>query len=185
MEPRSRIEQLLGDDGKVLWEGKPQRYPYILSTFHFSLMGMLFLTGPAIVLWGIVTDPKGSFGWVGPVLFVAPFLFFGLLMFGAPLLAHWAYRHEKYVITSRRLFLHGGVRGQLLKIIQLADIRSLTVTASWIDRKYETATIKLYVGERGGESSLSRYDRLSNIARPAEVIKLTQGGIEENRTAIQ
>jgi hypothetical protein len=185
MEPRSRIEQLLGDGEKVLWEEKPQRHPYILSAFHISLMGMLFLTGPVIVLWGIVTDPKGSFGRVGPMLFVAPFLFFGLLMFGAPLLALWAYRHEEYVVTNRRLFLQGGVRGQLLKIIQLADIRSLTVTTNWIDRKYETATIKLYVGERGGESSQPRYDRLSNIARPAEGIKLIQSGIEENRTAIQ
>lgn len=183
MEPKSRIEQLLSDGERVLWGRKPQWHPYVLSSFYMSLVGMLFLVGPAIILWGIVTSSKESSWLVGRLLFLAPFLFFGVLMFGAPLLALWAYRHEEYVVTNRRMFLFDGLRGQLLKIIQLADIRSVTVTANWFDRKYGTATIKLYVGERGGESSQPRHDRLSNIERPAEVIKLIQSGIEENRTS--
>ncbi len=173
----SNIHNVLYDKEEILWEGKPEKAPYMVGAFFSSIPLFLFgIPFAAIPLFMHVMSNGSPMSWM---IFVMPHFWVGLgLMFGPIISAVLSYPRINYAITNRRVMIESGVFNYNIKTIDNDQISNATVNVSIVDGWYggTTGTIMLSEGLANimyvrTASAMSRLDCLLHIKDPYTVFK--------------
>ena len=177
------IKKQLEDDEEILWNGTPEKSPYVVGAFS-DLRGFLVYTIFTSVIFGIIIfadsvddSDDGSM--------MLSFLFFYLLMMSPVIYSliktiffvNKAYDQIYYVITDRRLLLRNGINKIYYSSIYFKDIVDCHINVSISDRKAQTATIEV--------SQYGRYmstNHLFNISGYGKVLKLINENIRKAKS---
>ena len=174
------IKKQLEDDEEILWNGTPEKSPYVVGAFS-DLRGFLVYTIFTSVIFGIIIFADSVDDSDGGSLMVS-FLFFYLLMMSPVIYSliktiffvNKAYDQIYYVITDRRLLLRNGINKIYYSSIYFKDIVDCHINVSISDRKAQTATIEV--------SQYGRYmstNHLFNISGYGKVLKLINENIRK------
>ncbi len=133
----SEIEKVLSSNEKVIWEGKPQKTPYIISN-----LGVLFFT---YVFLAFATADTSSSTPTSPIFFI-----FGLILFiVASIFMILSYNKIYYAITDKRVILQKGLIGRDFESVDFDKINSITVNVGILDKLFgnNSGTILLDSGK--------------------------------------
>ena len=198
------IDKVLDTGEKVLWEGKPNFGPFILTgtipSFIFGLIWLAFLV-PFIVVGFLgpnlsstipdvnvqnvpVTSPAKSFisiFFIGWNLFLIPFLLIGLwMLIGMPIYKLLLHKHLYYAITNKRVIIQKGVIGRDFEYIDFDQITNAEVSVGLWDKIIGKDSGSILISSAGSfthgrhGNQISRPYTLSNIQNPYDVFKFVK-----------
>jgi membrane protein YdbS with pleckstrin-like domain len=145
----SEIEKVLSSNEKIIWEGKPQAFPYLVSKFVFLFVFFILYSsvtynpdtqnyenaGPFAIMLGI---------FLFIVLFIYNFLF---------------YKKIHYAITDKRVILQKGIIGTDFESVDFDKINSIKIDIGIIDKVLgkNSGTIMLDSGRMKSTSDSNGY----------------------------
>lgn len=170
------IRDMMDANEYQLWEGKPERFTYILGhpgLYIFALIWGVFDFAFIRLFFG------NSFGMpMGFGLFLVPFFLLHLMpvwiAIGGPVYRaiNWNYIH--YVLTDKRVYIQSGVIGRDINVVEFTDIREPEVNVGLIEKLRGCGTIRLTPGiytDRRGSQRRSNKSALLHIEDPYNVYK--------------
>ena len=174
----STIKQVLGENEKILWEGKPQFLPFIGFAVPFLVTGLLFFLGTLAV--GIGNDNPSAITM--GVLFL---LVVGVLPFVYNLLV---FPHTHYVITDKRTIIQRGVIGRDFVTIEHDQVTSAKVNVGLMDKMFGKNSGSLMIIHAGGATTKNDAavpDSLRSITDPYKVYQAFNKISHDVRSDIQ
>lgn len=169
------LEKVLDANEKVLWEGKPVFWPFLLNgilpTFLFGVLWTAFTGTFFFLASSSKTADAEAFGMIGL------FVLIGIAMIVIPLFYFpLVYKKTFYAITDKRVLLQRGIVGRDFVSIDFDRISHSNVNVSLYDVicRQQTGTINILTAA-GGETTTRRglpvpY-RLLSVSAPYDVIK--------------
>ena len=125
------LRRELADGEKVLWEGKPVRWFFLLigspAGLFVAAFGMLWLVLGLLLFYTIwIAPPEDEAPQIAiqvlSLLFLLAACYFA---FGRYLLAAQEWGHTSYMLTNRRVLLTTGAVGKETTSVELASLREL------------------------------------------------------------
>lgn len=158
----SQLSKYLRQDEKILWGGKPEPIPFILSGYAgFSIIGFFWLIS---ILLMISSMPMAGAPYPF-LLFAVFFLLFGLCLAIGPLVAELLrYRNTEYIITNQRIISQTGVVGLDTRFVELDKIQEVYVTVGLLDKIYGTGSI---IAVTAGYVPVGTHSNYGMLVRPA------------------
>ena len=164
---KTDLEQIVGNDEKVLWKGKPSKKCFILESIFNPLL-------PFALIWFLF-----DFFFIGKTMsigdgafsgFILVFMLFHLMpvwiYLGGVLLSLRRYKNTEYVITERGIYVSGGTFSYTYEIKPFAELSHVRVHRGIFDQY-------LGVGDVEASSNQSFYNgRSSNESIPGAVISI-------------
>lgn len=174
------IKKQLEDDEEILWNGMPEKSPYVIGAFS-DLRGFLVYTIFTSVIFGFIVfadsvDNSGSGSRMAGLLFFYLFMISPVIysLIKTIFFVNKAYNKIYYVITDQRLLLRNGINKSYYSSVYFKDIVDCHMYVSLSDRNAQTATIEV--------SQYGRYmstNHLFNISDYAKVLKLINENIRK------
>ncbi len=127
----NNLRRELADGEKVLWEGKPVRWFFLLigspAGLFVAAFGMLWLVLGLLLFYTIwIAPPEDEAPQIAiqvlSLLFLLAACYFA---FGRYLLAAQEWGHTSYMLTNRRVLLTTGAVGKETTSVELASLREL------------------------------------------------------------
>lgn len=153
----TQIDEIIADDEKILWRGKPKKSAYVLNAFLKML--------PIAIVW-IVFD--GVFigmgltqmGWEA---IPAPMKIFLFVFFAFHLIPVWVWianvvtanrqhKNLEYAFTNRRIIVRSGIVGIDFKNMFYTDVESVNLRVGLVDKMLKVGDI--YVNSKTGAAVL-------------------------------
>ena len=143
---KNTIEDVINDDEKVLWQGKPNAKSYVLA----AMLKML----PIALIW-IIFDGTFIFFITSGMIngdiplfilaFIIPFFLLHLtpvwIWIGGTIKATREVKNLEYAVTDRRIIIRSGVIGIDFKFINYTEIDSINVKVGLIDKIFKVGDI--------------------------------------------
>lgn len=138
-----KIEDIIDEDEKILWRGKPYRKSFILSSFFrmffFAIIWLAFDTFAIVMI--VSTGIKEW--W---------FILIMVIFFAFHLLPVWAWisnivtaskrqKREEYAFTERRIIIKSGIISSNIQSINYSSIDSINMKVGLIERACKVADI--------------------------------------------
>jgi len=169
------IHKIIDSNEKVLWKGKPQFLPYIISSTYLGVIfGIIWSTFIIIVLITAGTQKSTN-----TLLSLLPFGLVGFyLLFINPIYRILVHRYIMYAITNKRVIIQKGLIGRDFDIIDFDKVTNAEVNVSAIDKLFgknsgsiiiSTPASLAYTSE--GTPRVIPY-KLRNITDPYKVFRL-------------
>jgi uncharacterized membrane protein YdbT with pleckstrin-like domain len=187
------LDKVLDEKEKVLWEGKPKFWPFILGgsivTTIIGLFLMLFMIpfiGFAVydIIWG---SHILGFG-----IFLIPHFWIGIiLVIGIPLYQVFVYKHVYYAITNKRVLLQKGLVGRDFEMTDFDQITNAEVNVGVFDKLFGGSSGSILISTAGSFTygrhgqQISKPYSLRNIENPYEVFKFFKKISHAVKTDIQ
>lgn len=143
---KNSIEDVLNDDEKVLWQGKPNAKSYIwaavIKMFPIALIWLAF-DGTFIffITAGMIRGEMPT--WI--LAIIIPFFLLHLtpvwIWLGGIIKATREVKNLEYAITDRRVIIRSGVIGIDFKFINYTEIDSVNVKVGLIDKIFKVGDI--------------------------------------------
>ena len=182
-----RINEHLGLDEHILWQGRPKFTPFVLGRGIFvSIFGIFFL---AFFLLAFAL-PALSMG--APqmfIVFMIPFFIVPLLMIFSPLIwGFLAFKNTEYLITDKRVIAQTGAIGLDTRFVDLEKIQEVYVKIGFVDRFSDTGSIyaitagQAFVGMRqswGSATHMMTRPSISSILEPYKVQRILEEAIQD------
>lgn len=143
---KNSIEDVLNNDEKVLWQGKPNAKSYVLA----AMLKML----PIAIIWLIFDGAFIFFITAGMIkgdiptfilAFIIPFFLLHLtpvwIWLGGIIKAAREVKNLEYAITDRRIIIRSGVIGIDFKFINYTEVDSVNVKVGLIDKIFKVGDI--------------------------------------------
>jgi len=173
LQPAPDFQSVTEPGEKILWQGKPVFWPFVLHGVPILAFGLL---------WGAMD--LGLFGAAGhsarptDVHFLTAFMILhsvpawgGVLYCLYLVLSH---SNTLYAYTNRRMLMRGGVFGSSFKSIDYDRIQELDVIVGFTDRLFNVGTVRAYSGNTTSKGS-PIYDRFVSIENPYDVYRAIKG----------
>lgn len=125
------LRRELADGEKVLWEGKPVRWFFLLigspAGLFVAAFGMLWLVLGLLLFYTIwIAPPEDEAPQIAIQVLSLVFLLAACYFaFGRYLLAAQEWGHTSYMLTNRRVLLSTGAVGKETTSVELASLREL------------------------------------------------------------
>ncbi|MEK6900479.1 MAG: PH domain-containing protein [Nanoarchaeota archaeon] len=167
------LDKVLDKKEKVLWEGKPKFWPFVISgTLALSLVGLIFL------LFGIggfleIIESGNYFYLLLLPQFWIPVIF----AFGIPIYTLLAYRNVYYAITNRRVLFQAGVIGRDFQIVDFDNITNAEVSVGIMDKLFGNTSGNIFIYT----ASEKQYSFL-HVQNPYEVFRFFKKVSHEVKT---
>lgn len=165
-----------GDDEKILMLKTPNFKAAFFNDLKEHLKSLLisFLIFGTIVLigkyckWNI--DIISTLGFFGIVVLIGIFNSIKTL---------YKVKNTKIIITNQSVIITESAKIPSVKCIQLDAIESLELKRSFIDKRFDTGTIKIYTGKTKNtdEGQEKIYDQLIAVSEPDKVYLLLRNRI--------
>jgi len=160
----NEIPKILEKNEKIVWDGKPKYWPYILSALFGSIIAGVFVG----IFAGSFLKSFTAGIVIGVVIFCLAFLWGNL-----------SYRFAHYALTDERAVFQSGIFGRNFKSIDYDDIKNASVSIGLLNWLFNTGSINLFTGEiesTGGKDSQIRpkYDSFMYILNAYDVLKELQ-----------
>ncbi|EKE25758.1 MAG: hypothetical protein ACD_5C00042G0003 [uncultured bacterium] len=129
------LEKVLDENEKVIWEGKPDFWPFFLGgTVPLTIFGIFWMGFMAIFIFTSFKTP-GPFRYV---IFLMPHFWIGLgMLFGPAIYNYFVYRFTFYVITDRRVIFQAGIIGRDFKFVDFDQITNAEVNVGIFDKLFK------------------------------------------------
>ncbi|MBI2079556.1 PH domain-containing protein [Candidatus Micrarchaeota archaeon] len=184
------LEKVLDEDEKVLWEGKPEFWPFFLGgSIWISLFGLIWLLFISPVFLLGFADPEDS---SIALIFMIPFLLIGLgLVFGTPLYNLFVHKHIYYAITDKRIIIQHGIIGRDFEILDFDQVTNAQVNVDLFDQIFGGKTGSILTSCAGiagytkNGTPITKSYNLANIQDPYEVFKFFKKVSHDVKTDIQ
>ncbi|MCK5087791.1 MAG: PH domain-containing protein [Melioribacteraceae bacterium] len=160
-----QFDTILDDGEKILWRGKPQFFPFIMSGIPFLIIGLLW---GAFDIFFITMMPDEMSGFAIPFFAIHMFPFYGSILNMLRLVL--VFKNTEYAITDKRLIVRTGFWGIDFRSLDFSTISDVEVNVNPVENMYSVGTIRIYStniirrGRRG-------YNRFVGIQNPYEVYK--------------
>jgi len=171
----SDIKLMIGDNEKIIWEGKPNKKCFILESI-FNPMLPFALIWAAFDIFAIGLSFGASMGF-----FILIFLLFHMmpvwLYLGGVILAFRKYRNTQYVITDVGVYVSGGGFRYSYDMKPWAELSNISVERGIFDQKLGVGDVVFYTGEviRGSKGKYySQSISIINIPDYEKVFKLAK-----------
>jgi len=169
------IRNILYDNEKVLWEGRPERAPYLAGAALVCIPLFFFgLAFAAIPLFMAVSAYHGGQKGFAALIFLMPHFWVGIgIMFGPYICAYLSYSRTSYAITDKRVLIETGVISQNITALEYSMISDATVRVSAVDNWYGLNTGTIIISSTGARlnNGKMRPTSLCNIKDPYGVFK--------------
>jgi Bacterial PH domain len=178
------IEKILNENEKVLWEGSPNFWPFMLSgsiaTSLFGLGTMVFLIP---FMFFAIRDILFGSGVFGFGFFLMPHFWLGIgLLFGVPIYQYLVYKYTYYCITDKRAILQKGVIGRDFDIVDFDQVTNSQVDVGIFDKIFkpgDTGSIRIFTASGSTSGPVVRVNGVPiakpytfrNVQNPYEVFK--------------
>ncbi len=192
----SRLDRFLESDEQVVWNGKPQRAPFVLPVLGFVPFGLFFLAFVVFFFFNAVAAGAPDF-------FLFPVTFFVLISVGiifVPII--WQllrYRNTQYLITNKRIITQTGAIGMDTRFVDFDKIQEVYVTIGVADRLFGTGSLYAMTAGSGGFGPMQgpygygfgrgsfgfQRPSLAALKEPYEVQKLLQEAVERRKTSVK
>ena len=166
----NELTRILEHNERVLWQDRPQFWPFVLGGFVGALLGG-FLMVMGLFMFFIAKTIGNS------LLFLVPHFWIGVALFiGTPLYKLLVYKHTYYAITNKRVLIQTGFIGRDFRIIDFDKITNAEVNMGVLDIIFGRRSGSILLSSAGtfisGKHGLQAVPyRLSNIADPYGVFK--------------
>ena len=187
------LDKVLDPQEKVLWEGKPGFWPFVLggsiATTLFGIVWMIFLTpfiGMAIydILYG---SKIYGFG-----ILLLPHFWVGIgFVFGIPIYQFLVFKYTHYAITDKRAIIQKGLIGRDFELVDFDQITNIEVNVGILDKIVGTKdTGSIMISTAGSVvlnnkgNAVNRPHTFRNIKDPYEVFKFFKKVSHDVRTDI-
>lgn len=165
------FDKVLDAKEKVLWEGKPQFWPFFLGgTTAATLGGIIFLVMGAFVI--ALALQEGQY-----FVLLLPHFWVGVaLVFGVPVYNALVYKHTFYAITDKRVLIQKGLIGRDFEMVDFDQITNAEVNVSVIDKLFGRDSGSILVSSAGTltygrHGPVAKPYTLRNISSPYDVFK--------------
>jgi uncharacterized membrane protein YdbT with pleckstrin-like domain len=171
----NEIPNILEPKEKVIYEGKPEFAPYIVSTLFASLVaGVIVAVFVGIYLKSVILGLAA-----GIVILV-----FGIV------LANMSYARIYYAITNKRAIFQSGIIGRDFKSVDYDRMQNVSVDVGILGAIFKVGTVKIFTGEIETVSSgknysiQSKHDMFHYVSAPYEVLKKLQTELSKRKEAL-
>lgn len=137
------LKQLVGNNEKVLYEGKPSKKCFIFESIFNPLM-------PFAILWAII-----DFGVLGGILFmgeigefgffIIPFMLLHLMpvwiYLGGILFTVRRYKNTYYIVTDRGIYVSGGIFNKTFQNKPFAELSHVDLHRGIFDQMFNVGDI--------------------------------------------
>lgn len=142
----TETKDILNKDEQVLWQGKPNKKAYILSSifsmFPFGLVWLLFDGGAIIALVASGALKQMPIGMIfGLIAFFAFHLFPVWIWLGHIITASRSYKNIEYTFTNKRIIVRSGIIGIDFKNIYYSEIQSVNLKVGIFDKLFKVGDI--------------------------------------------
>ena len=186
------IKNILEQNEKVLWEGAPKFWPYMLggsiATTIFGLIWMVFLI-PFIAM--AVYDIFFGSHFFGFGILLFPHFWIGIiLIFVIPLYQFLSYKNIYYAITDKRVIMQRGWIGRSFETVDFDQVTNTEVTVGIFDKLFggnsgsiliSTAGSFTYSRQGGGIKPYT----MRNVLNPYQVYKFFEKVERDIKTDIE
>ncbi len=186
------LEKVLDQHERILWEGTPRFWPFLLSgsaiTTIFGLFWMIIL----IPFIGIaVHDILFNSHVLGFGIFLLPHFWLGIgLVFGIPVYKILVYKHTYYAITDKRVIFQKGLIGRDFEIVNFDQITNTEVNVGVFDKLFGSNSGSILVSTAGSftytrQRSVQKPYIIRNISDPYNVFKILKKSAHDVKTDIE
>lgn len=167
------IKSMLDKGENILWQGKPELWPYLFSQKTIMLIpfGLMFTLFSCSFVGMSVFTFFGAF--MG--LFGIPFVIVGLSMVLSPLIRYFSYKNVEYAFTDERVIIKSGLWAVNFKTMDYESVKNVQVSVTIADKLYNknTGNINIFTGEMGysKRGAYSKYSSFEATKNPYKVFK--------------
>lgn len=163
-----QLKNILDNDEKISWEGKPTFIPFIASGLPFLGFGIIWVIMNYNFIQNTSSNPNGL------DITSIPFLLVQLMPLWLSILnlvrLFLVFKNTTYATTNKRILLRGGFWGIDFKSIDYDKIFDIRVVVNPIENIFGVGSIKINAGLMGGMGT-PIYDSIAAISNPYEVFK--------------
>ena len=159
------------DGEKVLWEGSPQFWPFVLGKVILtSLFGLMWC---GVMFFMFLINFFTQDGLMRFVVLLTPHFWIGfLLLFGPIIYQLLVFKHTHYAITDKRVIVQKGVIGRDFDIIDFDKITNAQVNVGFFDKLFGKNCGSVFISTPSTMSA-SLYTNRSNAMRPHHLSSIT------------
>lgn len=169
------LDKVLDKNEKILWEGKPQFWPFLFSrSSPLVTVGVLWSGIMLIITLNALADP----GPLKYIIFFMPHFWIGLVLIFGPLLYNaLVYKHTYYAITDKRIIIQKGWIGRDFDIIDFDQITNAEVNVGVFDKAFGGSnTGSILVSTAGSftnirSGAVPKPYTMSNVTKPYDVFR--------------
>jgi len=163
-----RLKNTLSEDEKILWAGRPEFLPFVLSELIFcSIPILLGLIGMSMALTFRPNAISETGIWVAALVLI--------LISSYPLVIKlFAHKNMVYALTDKRIIMCGGIFRVRCNSFQHEEISSAEIKDNVIERFFYSGTIRFFAGKmKIEENGMTRiYDKWEAIPMPAKILAI-------------
>lgn len=170
----NELKLLIGENEKILYEGKPDKKCFIFESIFNPLM-------PFALLW-FVFDSLFFSGFLligdGPsMLFIIPFLLIHMMpvwiYLGGVILTVRKYNNINYVVTDNAIYVSSGVFSKNFNSKPFAEMSHVDLKRGVFDQMFDVGDI-IVTSNQYGESGQTKAISINSIKNYAEIYNLVK-----------
>lgn len=170
------IRDIIANNEKILWEGKPHLFLYVLGN-PFVYLFALFWGAIDLFMFSTFNVFRAGFtsgGFFSDGVFAGINLFFLLhaapvwYAIFSPIVRLINYSRIEYAITDRRVYLTSGILGRDIANIEYRTINNLIVNVGILENIFKVGTLRI----TNAASENNHPAQMKSIKEPYEVYKL-------------
>ena len=153
----TQIDEIIADDEKILWRGKPKKSAYVLNAFLKMLpIAIVWLAFDGAFIGILLTQ----IGWeaIPTMMKIFLFVFFAFhlipvwLWIANVVTANRQHKNLEYAFTNRRIIVRSGIVGVDFKNMFYTDVESVNLRVGLVDKMLKVGDI--YVNSKTGAAVL-------------------------------
>ena len=182
------IQNILEENEKVLWSGKPDLKSLLVFSLFFTAIGIAII---ALILLNLDSETiqctTNGVKKVGFECARVTYIICGVLFFIScliPILSYLFYKVTDYLVTNKRIIIKTGFIGADMRSIYYDQVRSAFVNVGLVGKLFGTGTILIDTGritQSRKRGSKTAYDSFRFIKNPYQVYKFVQKGLSSRK----
>ena len=169
------LKQLVGNNEKILYEGKPSKKCFVFESIFNPLM-------PFAILWAII-----DFGFIGGTFlfgemggfgfFIIPFMLLHLMpvwiYLGGIIFTFRRYRNTYYIVTDRGIYISGGIFTKTFNNKPFAELSHVDLHRGIFDQMFNVGDI-VCTSSNMGPNNVSAAIKIDSIENYVDVYNLVK-----------
>ncbi len=151
--PATEIKDIINKGEQILWQGKPKKNAYILSSiFTMFPIGIIWLLFDGGFITIMITTGAFKQMPIGAIIGIIAFFAFHLMpvwiWFGHIITASRSYKNLEYAFTNKRIIIKSGIIGIDFKNIYYSEIESVNLKVGLFDKFFKVGDIYIKSNEQ-------------------------------------
>ena len=167
------LKLLIGENEKILYEGKPDKKCFIFESVFNPLL-------PFALIWGIIdlTVVGGAaLTDFSSLIFIIPFMAIHMmpvwLYLGGVLLTARLYKNTEYIVTDHAIYVSGGVFTKTFKTKPFAELSHVDLHRGIFDQKFGVGDI-ITTSSQHSTNNASAHIAIKSVSNYVEVYNLVK-----------